>query len=390
MLLLLSKHTDAELADLIEVDLNRLDVVSRESFEWSITTLSSVHAGVPLTVGTTLGIHLHDFRARATVASEAGERLDDYGQCKGFDVFKSIFDSKPLPPYASLSQPTPTSILHLPLPGSHVDVSDDIYVSGRFSNILHYDRRKFPAIVGSIYSGALINTMAALPYPFSTVDNEVRRRGEFTAEQVARAKAAQGGRTLIAGGHYKTKGSLEIYGLSSTSNFTGRATVQNSLMKNRQTAASGSILSITNHGTKIAFADGAGLIKWFERDGSTECRRLRIGHSDSQPPESLFASMGDSDDLARKILSTQPDGDQERPNNDNLLFWTGERLGMVSFTSKPLFLSRDFESEKSEAAEEGDWEEAASVAYGQQMREALEWQADEVKFVKRLGVGTRP
>src|SRR5690606_18578095 len=47
--------------DLIEVDLNRLDVVSRDSFEWSITTLSAIHPERPLMVGTSLGIHFHDF-----------------------------------------------------------------------------------------------------------------------------------------------------------------------------------------------------------------------------------------------------------------------------------------------------------------------------------------
>lgn len=372
--------TDESL-DLIEVDLNRLDVVSRESFEWSITTLSPVHEGVPLTVGTSLGIHLHDFRARSQVTRDTTEQLDGTPQWGGTDVFKSIFDPAPLPPYASLAQPTPISILHLPRPGSYDLVSDDIYVSGRFSNILHYDRRKFPAIVGSIYSGALIKSLTALPFPFSTVGNEVRRQGGLTAEQVTSLKTTGDGRTLIAGGGYKTKGSLEIYGLSSAADSTGHEMLQNSAMKNRQTAASSTILSVTNHGTKIVFSDGSGFLKWFERDGTTECRRHRIGHCEADDGPSLFASMEARGELARKIVSTQSKRGNDRPNNDNILFWTGERLGMVSFTTAPLCDPKDFEPVDPEAkAEDGE-----RRLYAGQMRQALDRQADEVRFMNDLG-----
>ncbi|KAF7541986.1 hypothetical protein G7Z17_g11837 [Cylindrodendrum hubeiense] len=347
---------------LLEVDLNRLEVVSRESFEWSITTLSQIHDGVPMTV----------------------DRVDGPGWEED-SPFKAIFDPKPLPPYASLSQPTPISILHLPRAGDEMMVSDDIYVAGRFSNILHYDRRKFPKIMGSIYSGSRLSSLAALPYPFSTLDYEVRRRGEFTAERVAQCKTIGDGRTLIAGGEYKTKGSLELYGLSSAIHSNGSAVLPNSTVKNRYKAASSIILSVANHGTKIAFSDGAGLIKWFERDGHTECRRIRIGHSDVQTQPSLFASMPGSDDLARKILSTKSRQGRERPNEDNVLFWTGEKLGMVSFTGDPLFTPDDFEEANPEAKTDKERHQ-----YSEKMREALGRQAEEARFVRGLGVDTAP
>ncbi|KID99197.1 F-box domain containing protein, partial [Metarhizium majus ARSEF 297] len=365
---------------LIEVDLNRLEVVSRESFEWSITTLSALHQGVPLTVGTSLGVHLHDFRMRAMASRDIVERLDVI-QWDEPNVFKMIFDTKPLPPYASLSQPTPISILHLPRPGSHNLVSDDIYVAGRFSNILHYDRRKFPAIEGSIYSGALIKSLAALPYPFSAVDTEVRRQGDLTTEQVAQLKFEGEGRTLIAAGGYKSKGSLEIYGLSSAAGAGEKSILQNSVTKNRQTVASSTILSVANHGSKIVFSDGSGFIKWFERDGSTECRRMRIGHSDAEEASSLFASMAGSDDMARKIVSTKSNQGNDRPNNDNILLWTGEKLGLVSFTKSPIFDRKDFELQDPETSVENE----RRKEYTHRMRRALERQADEVKFIGSLG-----
>ncbi|KAJ6442997.1 F-box domain-containing protein [Purpureocillium lavendulum] len=369
---------------LIEVDLNRLEVVSKDSFEWSITSLSATHPGVPLTVGTSLGIHLHDFRARAKVPHDAVEVLDGY-QHGQHDVLRALFDPKPLPPYASLSQPTPVSILHLPRPGEQDLVSDDIYVSGRFTNILHYDRRKFPAIVGSIYSGALIKSLTSMPFPYSTVDSEVRRRAEFSPERVAQIKARGGGQTLVAGGSYKTKGSLEIYGLSPAASCGSHAMVQSSVFKNRQSAASATILSVVEHGTKLVFSDGAGLIKWFERDGSTECRRLKIGHSDADEPASIFASMPASDDLARKILSTRRKSGHDRPNNDNILFWTGEKLGMVSFTTAPLYQAKDFEAQGLEPPAD---EAINKDQYAGRMRRALERQADEVRYMRNLGMGT--
>ncbi|KAJ4164377.1 hypothetical protein LMH87_006053 [Akanthomyces muscarius] len=362
---------------LIEVDLNRLEVVSRESFEWSITTMSAVNDGLPLTVGTSLGIHLHDFRARSNMSSDRSERVD----WNESDVYKSIFDPKPLPPYASLSQPTPISILHLPRAGSHSQISDDIYVSGRFTNILHYDRRKFPAIVGSIYSGGLIKSLAAVPYPYSSVDYEIRRQGELPMEKISRVKSTGSGVTLIAGGSYKLKGSLEMYGLSSTAHSSDRTTLQNAVMKNRQTAASSTILSLTTHGTRIVFSDGTGLIKWFERDGFTECRRHKIGSYDQR--ENILFLGGGRGEIARKIVSTKLSTDQDRPNNDNILFWTGERLGMLNFGRAPLCHSDDFEQRGEEMAAE----EEKRQQYTGKMREALERQTDEIRLMSRFGHG---
>lgn len=364
--------------DLIEVDLERLDIVSRESFEWSITSLSQIDDGVPLTVGTSLGIHLHDFRARAMVPHEVVDRVDVEADADGSsNYWRTIFDPKPLPPYAPLSQPTPISILHLPQSGSASSVSDDIYVSGRFSNILHYDRRKFPAIADSIYSGAWINSLVALPYPFSKASYDLRQMGEASADVVSGYKSGSG-RTLVAGGGYKQKGSLELYGLDTPAQ--SNSTVMMSHFKNRYTASSSSILSVANHGTKIVYSDGSGLIKWFERDGRTECRRLKIGHSDADSQGGLFSSVPASDDLARKIISTRTKRSETRTNNDNILFWTGEKLGMVSFTTSPLF--SDFDSESHD--EQKMAEDRERQNYVTRTRAALEQERREMRFLTGL------
>ncbi|OTA68513.1 F-box domain-containing protein [Hypoxylon sp. EC38] len=373
---------------LIEVDLETLQVVGNHPFEWSITTLSAADPTVPLTVGTLHGLHLHDFRTGSKRREEYQMRLDNITRVGGRD-FSHVLDPTPLSPYASLAQSGPQSILHLERSGNSSQLSDDIFVAGRFSNILHYDRRMFPAIRGSIHSGAKLCSLTSLPYPFSSLNSDLRRRFQLSEEQVEKAKNVTGGRTLIACGEYNTKGSLELYGLSSSPDDVPRSRViQNSTMKNRQTASQSKLLSVINHGTRIVFSDGQGYLKWVERDGFTEVRRHKIGKSERVVHRSLFGSMPGSDDIARKILSTRTpgqDGDL-RVNDDDIMFWTGERLGLLSFSSKPGFSPEDFE-ENSRTPEEIAAEEEEQM-YSERMRLALERQARDVRFVQHLGAGS--
>lgn len=378
-----------------------------ESFPWSITALSSAHPSVPLTVGTNQGIHLHDYRSRSSKAhllqnNNPNNSIDDFDRM-GADGFfrrslKHLFDDEPLAPYAPLAQPGPLSILHLQRPGMEVDLSDDIYVAGRFSSILHYDRRKFPSIRGSIHSGARLCSLTSLPYPFSSVDSDLRRQGQLSIEQVERSKNISGGRCLIAAGEYNTKGSLELYGLLSPSlaNTRSAGGLQNAVFQNRQTSSDSKLLSVVNHGARIAFSDGSGYIKWFERDGFTEVRRCRIGHSETSQSPSVFASMPGSDDLARKLLPTRAaggggggtGGSSWSVNNNDLLFWTGEKLGMLTFTSRPGFRSEEFEVQINELGEEEKERAGEEKAYAEKMKRALERQADDVRFVRNLGLGS--
>ncbi|PNH62227.1 hypothetical protein VD0001_g9506 [Verticillium dahliae] len=352
-----------------EVDLERLAVVSDQSFEWSIAALSSAHVDAPLTVGTSLGIHLYDYRAR---------------HHRPHDAIDQIFDTDPLPQYAPLSQPHPLSILHLPISSDGTILSDDIYVAGRFSNILHYDRRKLAPIVGSIHSGARLASLASLPHSFSPLDTEVRRSGELSVDQVRESKEKPG-RTLIAGGEYNTKGSLELYALPNSDRAqSGRQ--HNSNFKNRYDASQSKILSVITHGTCIVFSDGSGYIKWFERDGFTEVRRMRIGQSEPINRPSLFSQMPGIDDLARKILSTQTPGHSERINDGEILFWTGEKLGLVSLSKTPRFKPDDFSDREPKTEEEMHLEQQ-EAEYSERMRTALERQADDVRLVRDLGLG---
>ncbi|ROW07814.1 hypothetical protein VMCG_03552 [Cytospora schulzeri] len=186
--------------------------------------------------------------------------------------------------------------------------------------------------------------------------------------------------------YYNTKGSLEMYGLRPSS---GAPTslpggLSSSVFKNRHSSSDSKLLSATTQGTRLVFSDGSGQIKWFERDGFTEIRRVEIGHCERAQAPSLFASMPGSDDIARKLLATQSES-RGSVNGNDLLFWTGENLGMATFSSTPSFTAEDFEEQAKSAAElEKEKEERV---YSENMRRALERQADDVWFVRNLGLG---
>ncbi|KAI3324550.1 F-box domain-containing protein [Xylariaceae sp. AK1471] len=367
--------------NLVEVDLQSLNVVTRSPFESLIMTMSEANPTVPLTVGTFNGLYLHDYRIRPAQRGQKREVVDPFPN-GDLNLSRILQDQRPLPPYAALAQPGPQYIHHMGNSG-HEQLSDDIFVAGRFTSVLHYDRRMFPSIKGSLHSGGRLCSLTSLPYPFSSVASDLRRRLELSEEQVTQSKNAAGGRTLIACGEYGSKGSLEIYGLSfNVEDEIGKQVSYDSATKNRQTASQSKLLSVINHGNRIVYSDGQGYLQWVERDGFTGVRRYKIGKVDKVTQRSLFGAMPGSDDIARKILPTQTVADNNTPNNDDILFWTGETLGLVSFSSKPGFMPEDFIDDP-KMLEEAEEEQL----FVEQMRLALERQADEVRFVQNLGGG---
>ncbi|KAI1815213.1 F-box domain-containing protein [Poronia punctata] len=376
---------------LLEVDLRSQAVVSTSLFEWDIKTLSTADPTVPLTIGTAKGLHLHDYRVHYSQRREDQVLVDPSGVLYDHPgTFKALAERRPPAPHSDLAKEGLQHIHHMSQPGRQDMLSDDIFVAGRFSSVLHYDRRMFPTIKGSIHSGGRICSLTSLPYPFSSLDSDLRRRLQLSEDQVRRSKNMAGGRTLIACGEYNTKGSLEIYGLSSTvGDGNGTDVSYDGATKNRQTASQSKLLSVINHGNRIAFSDGQGYIKWMERDGFTEVRRHQIGRLEKTTQRSLFREATASDEIARKILSTRTNVDNtSTPNDDDILFWTGEALGLLSYSPKPGFSAEDFVDcsmtpEEAAADEEGQ-------LYAERMRLVLERQADEVRYVHQLGAGVPP
>ncbi|KAH6669332.1 hypothetical protein B0J14DRAFT_117059 [Halenospora varia] len=387
---------------LVEIDLETLSTISSEQFPFPITTLSEVKHPLPITVGTNRSIYLHDTRNRGPGGQSSWDQsgyLDAYNLTFGSNSrdFRSLLNPAPSPVYSHLYHPGPLSILHLPSSGDEWDGNGDIYVAGRFPSILNYDRRYFPKVRGTIHSGARLCSMASLPHPFSSIDKDLARVGELSIEQVWESKSRPG-KTLIACGEYNSKGSLEMYGLSpdplmsNISSGGSAGSLQNSTYKNRQTASGSKLLSVVNHGTRIVFSDGNGNLKWVERDGSTETRRWNIAHGSVEAPMGMFGTESGSymdsgsSDVVLKLANTH-NGRGEKPITENdLVLWTGEKIGLLSFSGKSGFTAETFEEKGPQTAEEAH-REREERNYSQNMRRALQANADEVRFMSGLGLG---
>jgi hypothetical protein len=390
--------------------------------------------------------------------------LDGFGT-NGSSI-SPLFQTPNLPPYlqnrrglTSYAQlePAPLSILH--------QTDNSIMVAGRFPSILNYDRRYFPRLEYAIHSSARLSALAYLP---------------FSPRGIKYSTSTGEGRgTLISCGEYNGRGSLELYsvphsissmaaaplsnniaGLSDTWDSDNTTTTPSDLSstpnsnldqpsiysyKNRQSISSAKLLSVATQGTRIVFSDANGSLKWMERDGKTVARRWNINSyqasfAGAEGGDDGFESTAFSnpfststsravhrfeagihgEEVVRKII---PTGAGEA---DDLLVWTGERVGLVGLGRNQDFYDalEDVDTaggggggkaiESSDAVKlfdafvgprtredvggsgsgsgggvggSGNLEEQAR-AYDTQMRRALERQADELNWMQRFGSGS--
>lgn len=262
--------------------------------------------------------------------------------------------------------------------------------------------------------------------PFLPRASNLSKDSRLSVSEVQAAKAIPGS-TLVAAGEYKGKGSLELFRLSSEprhatlSSDPFGARLRDTVYQNRQTASRSKLLGVAAHGTKLVFSDGDGALKWVERDGSTEVRSWSIdetsssssspasssspsaaaGHLHPHSPSGPRANNNNNSssstdapsDIVQKIVPTRPGGGgggggsvgTSVNNRNDLLLWTGEgRLAFLGFGHK-------------QGKGQGEWEEGMleaeelfrrneERAYGSEMRRALERQADEVRFIRGLGL----
>ena len=341
-----------------EVDLSTFQISAYDRYPFSISALSEATHPIPLTVGTTLSLHIHDPRlgnnGRVSSYTYFSERVDFEGNIASNPSLQNDFhrinsgDNSQID-YATLFHPAPLSILHL-------NPSSTIYVAGRFPSILTYDRRFFPKLTSTIHSGARLCSITSLPTPNHP--------------------------TLAAAGEYNGKGSLELYPIAPTS--TPDSPPNNSTnaqpTRNRTSASRSKLLSLAPHGTRLVFSDSDGQLKWVERDGSTLVRRWNINTYSTSPDDpittgGIFNNDLSEGDVARKLL---PVSFKER---SEMLLWTGEKIGVLGFRKDPRFsFGKNVEEEK------GSMDGLDERDYGRMMRTALERQADEVRFVRGLGL----
>ena len=374
---------------LYEVDLNTLQISHYEKYPFLISALSEATFPTPLTVGSTHSLHLHDPRRSMNACwsdSSCTDRVDNVANFPASsrpknDFYRLLTGDEFASAFAPLFHPGPLAIHHVSSSGTLDASSGEIYVAGRFPSLLIYDRRSFPKLRNTIHSGARLCSLTSVPYPFRSLDDR-----DLTLQEVHQAKS-KSGKTLIACGEYNGKGSLEIYGLSPESNSTlgVPGSTQNLSYKNRVSASRSKLLSVATHGTRLVVSDGDGSLRWMERDGSTLVRRWNINQYEGATKAGIFLSSSAEahGDVARKLMPVTIGGDDSQADSDELLIWTGERVGVVAFKNRPQFGEDDWE-QRVETAEEKIKRREERI-YGETMRRALEKQANEVRFVRGLG-----
>nr|OQO06424.1 hypothetical protein B0A51_18522 [Rachicladosporium sp. CCFEE 5018] len=353
-----------------EVDLNTLRLISSKPYPFRVTALSSTSGFEPLAVGTNHTIHLHDsrdpYRPSATAELIAG----------------------PTSQHATLSQPGPLALLHYPQ-------SNTLWTAGRFTSLLNYDVRRFPRLLGTLHSGARVASLSLLPYSLLSPRSAT-------------------GSTLVAAAAYKGKGSLELLDLPSRPTLAGPNSEKVKIYQNRQTASASKLLSAVPHGGRLVFSDGDGNLKWVERDGRTEVRRCDINDFIPQSPShdpsprapraDIFGRQADDLNAAngtvvQKILpvhgpstSSFLSSGVDRPDvpTQSLLLWTGDgELGVLNFSGSKG--GKDAFYDALEDQEQVGGEELArrdaERQFSARMRRALERSAEEVRFVRGLGMG---
>ncbi|KAK0252334.1 hypothetical protein B0A54_14134 [Friedmanniomyces endolithicus] len=377
-----------------EVDINALQLVSTKHYPWPITALSEAKTTTPLTIGTNWTVHLHDPRDSALTSPHPNNATTT-----------SLLNPSSTSSHATLAQPGPLSILHDP------STSPSIWLAGRFTSLLHYDRRAFPRLLSTLHSGARIASLASLPYPLIPQSLDLIRNPDTNLSALVAARSAPG-TTILAAAEYKGKGSLELYGLPRVQPY-----------QNRQTASASKLLAVAPHGGRIVFSDGDGNVKWVERDGFSHVRTFNINEAlplgggggggwagaggKDAGVHGIWGSTADGmpgqGDIVQKITPMHPvsasgtgstsgmgAGQQRQDvNQSNLLLWTGDgRLGVLGFgPGNPLGEDQWREevgvaAESTEQRAKGD----AERQYGMAMRRALERNADEVRFVRGLGM----
>lgn len=392
---------------LLELDLGTLRVLSHKEFPFAITALSEAGYPTPITVGTNQSLHLYDPRDRHVnhAAESSNVRIERIGGRISSDFHRLLTGDRPN--VASLPQAGPLSILHMSDDRAW-DGNGDIWVAGRFTHLLNYDRRWFPRIRGTISSGARISCLRLRPHPFIPRELDQMRHNGLSIASIKEAKSIPGS-TLVAAGEYKGKGSLEQYGLSSDPQYTTLSSDVNinTSFKNRQTASSSKLLSVASHGGKLVYSDGDGNIKWMERDGFTPIRSWNLSQDEtirasadvtntSHPPytdpmreayHQLFPDPTPPDDIVQLMLPTMPKSTSGHDSigDDNLVIWTGDgKLGLLGFGKEKWDWSK---LEEQALDHEEMMRRNEEREYAGMMGRALRRQQDELNFVRNFGLG---
>ncbi|KAL9103245.1 MAG: hypothetical protein Q9163_001696 [Psora crenata] len=363
-----------------EVDLTTLQISAYDRYPQPISVLSEAADPTPLTVGTTQALYIHDPRVGQNSRTPTTNIKQHMRQ--NSDLYRIHAND---PDYSMFSQSSPLAILHRE--------PDTIHAAGRFPSILTYDRRFFPQVASTIYSGARLSCITSVPCASVTTAITTTTSITTSSSSSSSTTTTPTGSALAAAGEYNGKGSLELYPLSPRGHrLAGEAT------RNRTSASSSKCLSLTAHGTRMLFSDSDGMLKWVERNGSTLVRKWNINtcssssSSSADTPEpavlpsrgGLFNAEVNEGDVARKLLPITAEA------NGRVGLWTGEKVGVLSFGNTRRVVDGKGNNKQEGVGVEGEEVESSSSHeqrdyYARMMRRALERQADEVRFVRAFG-----
>ena len=97
--------------------------------------------------------------------------------------------------------------------------------------------------------------------------------------------------------------------------------------------------------------------------------------------------MPGSSDIARKLLPTRAGEAKQKINDNDLLFWTGERLGLLNFSARPGFTAEEFEEQVEAVDDETRAKAREERDYTETMRRALQNHTDGIMFTRHFGLG---
>ena len=364
-----------------EVDLETLKITAEFTSSRQICAISEAQPGHPVTVTTERTVELWDPRqpncisCSKCILPEPGKR--------------------------------PISILHAPAYAGSPD-SSSIWVAGRFSHLLNFDRRRFPLISQTLHSGSHTMSLSALPNAYFKPRKLILKADSplLSVSEIAKTKETIG-HTIMAAGNYRGLGSLELYGVTP-------GVFNRTHFKNRQTIAFSGALAVAPHAGKIVYSDASGHLKWLERDGFTPVRSININSVETRSAEDCAqagsvieqfadravqarAGWGGQDvaagwghqDVVKRILPTKPNATTDAglaPGDDNLVVLTEDgRLGMVGFGSRQRWEWKEAGSAEQLAVDPEV--RRAERDYEDNMRQLLLHHENELNYVRGFGLG---
>ena len=269
-------------------------------------------------------------RTSTTVATSSGLYLHDP---------RNRSDPRLVTDTISHGLPDILAILHR---GSHT-----VHVAGRFPSIVTYDRRFMSRVHSTIWTGArTVQSLAEVPPSIQCPQGAILAAG-----------ACKGRKPAI----------LELHPVDATSFTNDDIPSKYSPRIDLAAPISRSLLYAVPHGNRIVHSDVQGRLTWRERGRGTSSK---VRHCEPAQPNSVQSA------TVRKIMLLG--NDLHDPRADLALWDTDQAVCVAGFGARRF--GEDFSEQEDH---EGEIE---ATKYRDRMRKALQQNAEDIRFMTRLGL----